>query len=1080
MSNDKRHEFTNFHQHSSYSFLDGASTPKSIVKRAAELGMKYVCISDHGNVAGNLEMYDEARAAGLIPVLGTELYTVDDRYDNGKKSKGFHLCIWAMNEEGLHNMWAISSNSYYGTGEGHRAPNARWEHVEGLGKGVACTSACLGGAISKAAANDDEEMALYFSERLSSVFEEFYIEIHTNSMPEQRKVNLWLMDFAERHGYRTVYAVDSHYALKEDAEFHDMWLGCQTKSFYDEDHWKMDHEYYMQSEDEVRSRLEYLGEKWVERCFDGVDHFLSKIESIEMDNSHKVPKFPLPEGWDDSGKYMKWLCARALLEKVAGVEVLPNSEDDPVGMVRFRGKPKVDLEPYLRQLHDDELPIILDHGLADYFLIVSDYCRYAKRNMLVGPGRGSCTASIVCYLLDITEVDPIGKGLIFSRFLNEGRMASLPDIDLDFPDDRKHMVHEYLIDTYGDEYVTAVGTTTFFGMKLALKEVCRYYRFPMADSNRITRIVGEMEEMASDMGGSWRDMMPNVDPQDSQFLMECEQSFPDLFAKAERMVGLARQQGKHAAGYVISPMPLAKLLPIRKSSNDEIISQFDKVAVERMGFLKADILGLRNLTTLSMAERYVEERTGEKIDYYTLSDDPSDMELWSQFDKGRTLGIFQMEGAGITGVARATKPRSILDLSTILALYRPGVIGAGMLDEYLARVAGEKPVEYITPELEPILGDTYGVIVYQEQAMRIFTDLAGFNDEEADHIRAAIGKKKLEKILAEKPKFLAGCSSRGISEDRAEAIFKQIEASGSYSFNKAHSYGYGTVTFWTAYMKAHHPVEYYAACMSTVGFDKAPLYMREAKRRGIGIVPPSIEKFGRDYTIMDNGDISFGLINVKGVGEKVIASMCDGYPYSSFEDFVDRSGANSSVVKILIRAGFFRSIHPNSRDLLERFEGNDYRANLFGESLDDSSRFSFDCERAPWPIEKVARIETELFGMPLSVDPFDKYRNALGPAYDLCSTAEEMEASGYGTAHTFLVKVTSVRTHMAKNGIMAFVEMSTDRDEHLEATAFSDLYSAGQIFIKEGRYLRVEVLKNQYKGKVSLQLNKVQDLSNVQ
>lgn len=416
-----KHEFTNFHQHTGYSFLDGASTPASVVKRCKELGMRYVCESEHGNVAGHIEMYDEARAEGLVPVLGTELYQKDDRYDNGK-AKGYHLCLWALNEEGLHNLWAISSNTYYGTGQGHRTPNAKWEHFEGLGKGVACTSACLASGIAKAAEDDNEEMALYFANRYSEIFEEFYIEIHTNSMPEQRKVNLWLMSFAKRHGFKTVYAVDGHYALREDGDFHDMWLGCQIKSFYDERHWKMDHEYYIQSEEDVRERLEYLGEEDVERCFDGVDDLLSRVEEFEMDSSHKVPKFPLPDGWDDAGEYLKFLVVKGLMEKVAEVEILPNEPGDPPNHIRYKGKPKKDLRPYVKQLAEEELPIILNHGLSDYFLIVSDYCKYAKTKMLVGPGRGSCVSSILCYVLDITEIDPVGKGLIFSRFLNEGRM----------------------------------------------------------------------------------------------------------------------------------------------------------------------------------------------------------------------------------------------------------------------------------------------------------------------------------------------------------------------------------------------------------------------------------------------------------------------------------------------------------------------------------------------------------------------------------------------------------------------------------------------------------------------------------
>lgn len=383
---------TNFHQHSDGSFLDGASSPKDICDRAVELGFKYVCLSDHGNVSRTLDMYDEAKAHDLIPVLGTELYVKDEKYDNGKP-KGFHLCVWALNEEGLHNVWAISSNTYYGTGEGHRIPNAKWEHFDGLGAGVACTSACIAGAISEAARRDDEEMALYFVNRYKEIFDEFYIEIHTNSMAEQRSVNLWLISFAKKHGIKCVYAVDSHYARKEDAEFHDMWLGCQIKAFYDQQHWTMDHEYYMQGENEIAERLAYLGDD-LHMVFDGIEDLLSKVETYEIDSSHKVPKFPLPEGWTDAGAYMKFLAIAGLLRKVGGMEVeTENPTDEPnKGTIRYKGEPKVDLEPYIKQLTQEELPIILNHNLSDYFLIVSDYCKYAKTKMLVGPGRGCLAA----------------------------------------------------------------------------------------------------------------------------------------------------------------------------------------------------------------------------------------------------------------------------------------------------------------------------------------------------------------------------------------------------------------------------------------------------------------------------------------------------------------------------------------------------------------------------------------------------------------------------------------------------------------------------------------------------------------
>ena len=1067
---------TNFHQHDHYSFLDGASTCAQICDRAAELGFRYVCQSNHGNVAGHIEFYDAARDRGLVPVLGSEIYMRDPRYDNGRR-KGFHLTLWAVNEKGLHNLWAISSNTYYATGDGHRNPDASWEHFDGLGEGVVCSSACLASAIATAAQNNDEEMALYFAERLSSIFEDFYIELHTNSMPEQRKVNLWLVDFAKRHGYKTIYAVDAHYARKEDADFHDMWLGCQTKAFYDEDHWKMDHEYYMQGEDEVSDRLAYLGDEELQKCFDGMDDFLSKVEGYELDTSHKVPKYPLPEGWDDSGEYLKYLAARGLLEKVGGCEIVER-EGAPVNDISYRVLDKskfARIPEYSRQLLEEELPLILGHGLSDYFLIVSDYCKWAKERMLVGPGRGSCAASVLCYLLDITEIDPMGKGLVFSRFLNEGRMSSLPDIDLDFGERTKDMVHGYLRDKYGNEYVTAVGVTTFFGLKLALKEVCRYYRFPMSESNRLTSIAEELESIG---GSDWRSHVDDLSPEDCAFVKQCLDGYPDLFDRAERMVGLARQAGKHAAGYVISPMPLAGELPIRKSSNDEIISQFDKNAVERLGFLKADILGLRNLTTMEVTAELVRQRHGFDIDYYHLEDDPSDDAVWSLFEKGRTLGIFQMEGAGITNVAKELKPRSIAELSTIVALYRPGVIhakmpdGTGMLEEYINRAKGVSEVVYLHPMLEPILSNTYGVIVYQEQAMRIFTDLAGFTDEEADHIRSAIGKKKIEKMMRDKPKYLSGCLANGISEEVALQIWAQIEASASYSFNLSHSLCYATITFWTAWLKAHWFVEYFTACMSTVPFDKAVAYMREARRHGVDIVPPAISNPSIGYRVLSDNEIAFGLDGVKGIGSKAAESITGNAPYSSFEDFVNRSGVNRSVVSLMIRAGVFREMYPNRRELLERYQKDDFRASLFHGTLGEND--GFDGHIDDYSDDELYAIETELFGISLTVDPFEQYRSKLGSLASTLESFDEVAEAGYDTAHVMLVKVSDVKMHKARQGMMAFVRFQTDCDEEFECTCFPRMWEVSSQFVKVGAYLRVEIMKQSYKGSASYVLDKLQ------
>lgn len=1126
----------NYHSHSCYSFLDGLSKPEDMAARCKELGMEYCMITDHGNVAGHLAHKNACDKIGIKPILGTELYLKDDRYDNGK-AKGYHLLLWAYNTEGLRNIWAISSNTYYATSDDHRTPNTRWEHMEGRGAGVVCSSACLASMLSEAAKNNDYEQADYFVNKCQSIFDEFAIELHVNSEEGQHAVNIWLVDYAKSRHIPVVYSVDSHYTRPEDAEFHDVWLGCSTKSYYDEQHWTMRHEYYIHEEHEIRAKLAYLGADVVDECFENVGRLLSLVQPYELDNSHKVPKFDVPNNFSSSNEYLRQLAIKGLLEKVMGyktefvggkITIVPDDAEHPL---------LEELERRARVLHDIELPIVYDNGLADYFLMVADYVNYAKQHMLVGPGRGSAAGSLLCYCLGITTIDPTDKGLIFERFLNQGRLGTwtftidgkeiefgeftefdtgdgvkeakaigvgdfissqvrwdgssvdvggvvesisfrageLPDIDVDFEDVGKDLVHAYLRDKYGEDKVTAVGTITFFGIKLAIKEMCRYYRIPMPESNRLTSIVEQLEGIAG-KDGYWRDCLNKIDEADAEFVRNHEKQFPKLFEYAEKMVGLCRQAGKHAAGYVISPVPLAEWLPIRKvchgGGKNEIIAQFDKYQIEDLGFVKADILGLRNLHTLRLAADIVKERGGEDIDFYSLTEDDASDGLWEQFDKGKTLGIFQMEGKGITNVGMSLRPRSISDISTILALYRPAVIGAGMLDSYIARASGIEEVEYIDPTLEPILNGTYGVMVMQEQTMRVFTDLAGFTPAQADRIRAAIGHKKIDQIDAIKPQYYAGCERHNVSREAADEILSWVYACGNYQFNYAHAYAYGTISFWTAWMKTNYPTEFYAASMTTVNDDAVPSYIAEARRCGIKVMPPTISDVSYGYKVLADDEISFGLIKVKGCGSKAVDKIVSNAPYSDFADFVDRSGANSGQIKSLIDGNFFRDIYPNARDLKFRYEAGDYRETLFGPSLSQDGRMTN--EHVGYPLDRIVELETEIYGMPLSVDPFEPYKVRIGDVELM--TMDDLNALEVGYMGVVLAKVVQVRKHESKRGQMAFIKISTCYQDQIDVTVFTNTWLAAAQWLKVGKVSVFGIMKGEYKGRTSWHLEKLAHL----
>ena len=1121
------HFLVNYHNHDDASILDGFSTAKQVVARCKELGMKYAMQTNHGNVAGNLAFYSACKDADIIPLLGTELYLKDEKYDNGKP-KGYHLILWAYNEEGLHNLWAISSATYLATTKNHKTPNASWDMFAGHGAGLVCSSACLASMLDQAALKDDRKMADYFCQKCQETFDYFAVELHTNSLKEQHQVNLWLDKYARENNIPTVYAVDAHYARKEDAELHDVWLGCSTKAHFDEQHFRMDHEYYIQDEHEIRERLAYLGEESVERCFDGVDALLSHVEQFKLDSSHKVAKFPIPDGFDNANQYFLYLVEKNLIEKVGGLNVDDdlNISATPEQLAAAQKR----MKPALQQLSDEELPLIIDNGLADYFLMVADECSFARQTMLIGPGRGSAAGSLVCYLLGITSINPIGKGLIFSRFLNQGRLGTwlihegedthelgemvhvvvgdsvvplssvvdgdviaafvtwqgkqvtcnwhvdsiefrageLPDIDCDFEPSQREKIPAHFAQMYGVDNVGSVGTSSIYSIKSALSDVARYYRIPFNESKKLTAIAGRLEEMAGD--DPWESQIDNLNSADRIFIQSYQHEYPKLFKTADRFIGLIRQFGKHAAGYIVSPIPLAPWLPVRKafSTNshgdtvEEIISQFDKYQVEALGFVKVDVLGLRNLETLHQVNDLLASEGKVPIDFYNLVDDPHDNAVWSLFEEGHTLGIFQMGGSGITDVARKLQPKSVNDLAAIVAAYRPGVIGAGLLDEYLARARGEKPVEYVCPQLEPILSETYGIILYQEEAIRIFTDLGGFSDSEADQLRAAIGHKNLEQMMACEQPFYEGCQKHNVSLDDAHKIFEQITASSSYSFNRSHSYVYGTIAFWTAYVKAHCPLEFYAASLSTVDSDDVPKYLAEARRMGYAITPPAMSHLTSGYAIAGNA-ISYGLMSMKGVGYRAVQNILKAAPYKDFADFVARSHANKTVMTTLINGGIFDGENPNRRELLLRYQGNDYEPTLFGDSYHEL--------HAPYPDDRIAELETDIYGMPLTVDSFAPYLQQLGGISKSIMSLDVAEKLQDGAEAPMLVSIEEVREHMSKRGMMAFVTAQTNMYEFIEFTVFSGTYEAAHMWFKKGAIMLVGLVKGQYKGRLSWSLN---------
>jgi len=1081
--------------HDSFSLLDGIANTDAMVKKAKENGCSYIAQTNHGNVAGHLDLLIAAKKYGIKPICGMETYHWDPEYHSDRK-KAFHLTLNAATTEGLHNLWEISSDIYRDTGEGHRKPFGEWKHFEGHGAGILCSSACLGGAISQAAKQEDEEMALRYATRYAEIFDDFFIELHTNQQPEQMKVNRWLAEFADKHGFKTIYATDSHFVEKEDFQIHQAWLGIQTGLTYaqrnDPKAMASQPEEYVQSEKDVRGYLSYLGNDIVEKAFDGVDEYVSHVETYNIDDERKIPRAKMVPDGMDSGDYLRMACERGLCERVLGMKFV-RANADGTAVYNKKTYNGVNPKPYIDRLNKEEFPLIINYGLSDFFLITMDYIGASKKMMLVGPGRGSAAGSLVCYLLGITEIDPIKRNLMFGRFLNLGRVRSMPDIDVDFARDTRVKAEDYLVETYGADHVAKVGTVLSLKMKGALAKSGRYYDVPYAEILKINKLVDMIPDMIQKEVKEWSwdeiwDTAPKMFLDQIAYYME---QYPSMFTMARKIYRLISGKGEHAAGYIVSPTPLASILPTwRNPKNEKIVMQFNMRAVDRYGFLKIDVLGLRTLQTLQETNDFIEQRHGHKIDFYSLdATNESETAVWDMLCSGDTMGVFQMESQQVVDICTSMRPRSVDDLAVIVALDRPGVLDAGMLDVYLSRRNGAY-FEYDFPECEKVLGSTYGVCIFQEESMELCKVLAGYDDVGADHMRSIIGHKKLKEMDAEESKFLSGCVANGFDEEKSRGIFEQIKASGNYSFNRSHAYAYALVAYWCAYVKVHYMTEYLTACLNTdnkknnSGEDPTLKYISRCRAEGISIVAPNVNLSKRAYTINSDKEIQMGFESIAGVGEKAADDIVAGQPYSSFESFMYQKVAARDVAISLSRAGAFDTFLKNRYDFVNRIEEADYPVpDKISENQMQLIPFNPDnyvrkTDVVPeYSDEFIIRYESELFGIPITIDPYRHYREKLGTIYWNIMHADDLADANAGSANVIMARILNIKRHETKKGgQMAFVKFECDDYSVLEATVFSEVFVKKSDAFVEGCYIIAEVVKQLYHGNDSYIVNDIRVL----
>lgn len=896
-------DFTHLHVHTEFSLLDGSAKIKELVARAKELGMKSLAITDHGVMYGAINFYKACKTAGIKPIIGCEVYVAPgSRFDREVvKGEGRynHLVLLAKDNEGYYNLCKIVSAGFV---DGfYYKPRVDMEVLKTYSKGIIAISACLAGEVATNLRNNNYEGAKESALKHLKIFGEgnYYLELQDHGMPEQQTVNAGIMRLSKETGIPMVATNDSHYILAEDAEAHDVLLCIQTgKLLKDEDRMKYEGgQYYLKSAKEMEELFPYALEA-IENTNKIAD--MCNVEIIF--GEQKLPKFDVPEGYT-AFSYLTEQCNKGLVRKYGEVTSA------------------------LQERLDYELDVISDMGFVDYFLIVWDFIRFAKENGIpVGPGRGSAVGSVVSYTLDITDMEPIRYELLFERFLNPERVT-MPDIDIDFCPDRRQEVIDYVNRKYGKDNVAQIITFGTLAAKQCIRDVGRVMDLPYALCDKVSKAVPTRlpEEYANEKLNI--PLALKVSKELSQMYEEND-DVKRMIDMAIKLEGLPRQSGTHAAGVVIGQNPIGEYVPLARGVEDAIVTQYDKDLIEELGLLKMDFLGLRNLTVIEDAKRFIKENHEVDIDFSKMElNDPKVFELISA---GKTDGVFQLESAGMKSFMKQLKPANIEEVIAGISLYRPGPMD--FIPQYLKGKQNSEGIVYDHPALEKILAPTYGCIVYQEQVMQIVMELAGYSLGRSDLVRRAMAKKKPEVMAKERQNFVygneaegvPGCINRGVGEAIANKIFDEMTDFAKYAFNKSHAGAYALVAYQTAYLKAHYPVEYMAALISSVKekSSKVAEYIQICKNMDIEILPPDINVGLGDFSVSGNA-IRYGLSAVKSVGEGVTdivrEEIKERGPFKSLEDFVNRLSnkeANKRTIESFICSGAFDSFGYNRKQMM--------------------------------------------------------------------------------------------------------------------------------------------------------------------
>jgi DNA polymerase-3 subunit alpha len=987
-------EFTHLHLHTEYSLLDGACDIKKLIDRVAALGQKSVAMTDHGNIYGAVHFFSAAKEQGIKPILGCELYVCKNE-DHRAPAQGDdynHLLVLAENEEGYRNLVRITSEaSLHGF---YRKPRVSKRYLAQHSKGLIGSSGCLSGELCEELSAGRYDKAKAVALEYQDIFGRgnFYLEIQDQGLEAERKIQNDLFRLERELDIPLIATNDSHYLCGEDSHAHDVMLCVQTNAkIHDKDRFKFDsNQFFVKSADEM-DRLFPDSPAVLARTMEIAERCHFKMHPVD----NPFPEFAVPEG-HTIDSYFEQVCRAGLKQRL----------ETAVRQLELRGVQRTPVHEYESRLNF-EIDIIKQMKYSGYFLIVWDFIKYARdHDIPVGPGRGSATGSLVAYAMKITNIDPMQNVLLFERFLNPERVT-MPDIDVDFCQNRRGEVIEYVTRKYGREQVAQIITFNTMAAKASIKDCGRAMNMPYGDVDRIAKLVPATVGMTIDRALK---EVPELGK-----IYESEAQIRELIDTAKKLEGLVRGAGVHASAVVIAPRPLTELVPVNRTKNDEIVTAYDMKAVEKMGLLKMDFLGLATLTVISDCLKLIEQTRGDKLDIEMVPlDDPETFR--KVFHTALTSGVFQFESSGMRDILRRYKPDTVEELTALNALYRPGPMD--MIDDFIERKWGRRKVEYLLPELEIVLKDSLGVIVYQEQVMRIANILASYSLGEADLLRRAMGKKNAEAMAKQRDRFMSGAAALGHPKAAVGEIFDQMEKFSGYGFNKSHSAAYALVAYQTAYLKTHYPVEFMAALLTseTSKPENVVKYIGECKEMGISVEPPDVQVSGAQFT--PHGDaIRFGLAAVKNVGGNAIESIIKARDevhgrFSSFWEFcekVDLRVMNSRVIQSLIKAGALDSLGKRAAlwgtvdKAMERAQkaqkdaaqGQSGLFGLFDEAPGHERNGSRGADDLPptadWEEGERLANEKEVLGFFVSGHPLDKYAEKIRNLSGVIPISEALE-----------------------------------------------------------------------------------------